>query len=243
VVCLLLPFIVVAQQVVNIESKRYDSRDSALHGEVELLFNLIQNQNRIINFGNKVQVSRHRQENTLLFLAEFNFLQSNNKNLDYNAFQHIRFKRELKPWLSGEAFAQTQFNQQLGLKFRGLLGAGPRIRLIYQDSIKVFIGPMWMYEYERTTDETARNVHNRLSFYLSFLYFKSKNFSFDLVTYYQPDMIDLSNFRFSSEAKLSLQFTQQLAFRLSYSQNYQSVTPSGVPNNFTTIRNSFLYKF
>ncbi|MDZ4666318.1 MAG: hypothetical protein SGJ00_00395 [bacterium] len=70
-----------AQQVINIESKQYDSRDSGWHGNVD--------------------------------------------------------------------FAQTQFNQQIGLKYRGLLGAGPRIRLFYADSMKIFVGPMWMYEYEQ----------------------------------------------------------------------------------------------
>lgn len=231
------------QQVVNIESKRYDSRDSALHGEIELLFNFIQNQNKIINLGSKLNLTRVRQENTVLFLAELNFLQSNSKNLDYNAYQHIRFKRELKPWLSGEAFAQTQFNQQIGLKFRGLLGAGPRIRIFYEDSMKLFVGPMWMYEYERTTDEYARNVHNRMSLYVSFLYFKSSAFNFDIVSYYQPDLIDFSNFRFSSEARLNLKFTTNFSFRISYSQNFQSHPPSGMPNNLSTLRNSFLYKF
>lgn len=238
-----ITFFVQAQQVVNIESKRYDSRDSALHGEAELLFTFIQNQNRIINFGNKLNFTRVRQENTLLFLAEFNFLQSNNKNLDYNAYQHIRFKRELKPWLSGEAFAQTQFNQQIGLKFRGLLGAGPRIRVFYEDSMKLFVGPMWMYEYERTTDEYARNVHNRMSLYVSFLYFKSSSYNFDVVCYYQPDLIDFSNYRFSSEARLQLKFNEHLSFRISYSQNFQSHPPSSIPNNISTIRNSFVYKF
>lgn len=232
-----------AQQVINIETKRYDNRDSSWHGDVELNFNYIQNRNTLINIGNKFNLILKRDVNTYLFISEFNFLQSNSKNLDYAAYQHLRFKREIKPWLSGEAFAQSQFNQQIGLNFRGLLGAGPRLRVFYEDSMKLFIGPMWMYEYESTTDNDAKNVHNRMSLYLSFLYFKTKNFNFDFVAYYQPDLIDFSNFRFSSEAKVEMLFTNRLAFKFSISQNYNSYPPPGIPKNIANIRNAFIYKF
>lgn len=232
-----------AQQVINIETKRYDTRDSSWHGDVELNFNYIQNRNTVVNFGNKLNFILKRDVNTYLFLSDFNFLQSNSRNLDYASYQHFRFKRELKPWLSGEAFAQTQFNQQIGLNFRGLLGAGPRFRLFFEDSMKMFLGPMWMYEYESTTDTEAKNVHNRLSLYLSFLYFKTRNFNFDLVAYYQPDLIDFSNFRFSSEAKVEMHFTNHLSFRFSISQNYNSIPPPNIPKNIANVRNAFVYKF
>jgi hypothetical protein len=232
-----------AQQVINIESKQYDSRDSGWHGNLEFAFNLIQNSNQVISTGNKLNLIHHTADNTLLFLNEFNFVRANNSNLDYNAYQHIRLKHYIKPSLSGEAFAQTQFNQQIGLKFRGLLGAGPRIRLFYADSMKVFIGPMWMYEYEQTTDESLKNVKNRLSLYLSFLYFKERHFNFDIVCYYQPYLIDFSDFRFSSELKAEWLITRKLSFKFSLSQSYNSLPAANNPNNLLNVRNSFSYRF
>lgn len=232
-----------AQQVINIESKQYDAKDTSWHGDIDFAFNLIQNQNQVIAIGNKVNLSHSKNIHTYLFVNEFNFIRANTQNLDYNTYQHLRYKRSIQPWLSGEAFAQTQFNQQIGLKFRGLMGAGPRIRLFYSDSMKVFLGPMWMYEYEQTTDESAKNVRNRMSLYLSFQYYRDKHFNFDVVAYYQPDLIDFSDFRLMSEIKAELGITKKLGFRFSFTQNYNSKPPPGIPNNLLYVKNGFLYKF
>jgi putative salt-induced outer membrane protein YdiY len=240
---LVLALEIKAQQVINIESKQYDSRDSGWHGNIDFSFNLIQNTNQVISTGNKINLMQVQALNTVLFVNEFNFVRANSENLDYNSYQHLRFKRYIKPFLSGEAFAQTQFNQQIGLKFRGLLGAGPRIRLFYADSMKIFVGPMWMYEYEQTTDESLKNVKNRLSLYFSFLYFKEKHFNFDFVSYYQPDLIDFSDFRLSSELKAEWLITKKLSFKFSFSQTYNSHPPANNPNNILNIRNSFSYRF
>jgi len=232
-----------AQQVINIESKKYDNRDTGWHGNMEFLFSLIQNQNQIISLGNKFNIGINKDIHSYLFVNEFNFVQANSQNLDYNSYQHLRYKRAIEPWLSGEAFLQTQFNQQIGLKFRGLLGAGPRFRLFYDDSMKVFVGPMWMYEYEKTTDENTKNIKNRLSLYASFLYFKEKNFNFDFVMYYQPDLINFYDFRLMSEFKAEWLITKKLGFKFTLTQSYNSVPPSGIPNNILNVRNSFLYRF
>ena len=231
------------QQVINIESIHYDKLDSGFQGNAEFSFNLVQNQNQVINIGNKLNFIYQQNIHTYLFINEFNFIRANSLNLDYNSYQHLRYKRVLNKAVSGEAFAQTQFNQLQGLKFRGILGAGPRIRIFYGDSIKIFIGPMWMYEYEQTTDENAKNVKNRLSLYLSFLYFKEKNFKIDMVTYYQPNLIDFGDFRFQSEIKTEWMITSKFSFRFSISQSFNSQLPSGIRNNIFNIKNSFLYRF
>ncbi len=240
---LFISFTVKAQQVINIESKQYDSRDTLWHGNIELNFNLIQNQNQIINLGNKVNLLKNQDIHSYLFINEFNLVRANANNLALNGYQHVRYKRAIKPYLSGEAFGQTQFNEQIGLKFRGLLGAGPRIRLFYADSMKVFTGAMWMYEYEKTTDELVNNVKNRMSFYLSFLYFKEKHFNFDLVCYYQPDLIDFGDFRVLTELKAEWRITQKLSFRFGLIQNYNSFPATGFPNNTLNVRNAFVYRF
>jgi hypothetical protein len=240
---LFLSFVVKAQQVINIESRQYDTQDTLWHGNIELNFNLIQNQNQIINAGNKINLLKNQDINSYLFINEFNLVRANANNLALNAYQHLRYKRAIKPYLSGEAFAQTQFNEQIGLKFRGLLGAGPRLRILYADSMKVFTGAMWMYEYEKTTDELVNNVKNRMSFYLSFLYFKEKHFNFDLVCYYQPDLIDFGDFRLLTELKAEWRITQKLSFRFGLIQNYNSLPAKGFPNNTLNVRNAFGYRF
>lgn len=232
-----------AQQVINVESRKYDVQDSGYHGDIEFSFNLIRNQNEVIALGNKIFLQRNLGINTYLFINDFNFVQANQTNLDYNTYQHFRYKRSISEWLNGEAFAQSQFNEQMGIKFRGLLGAGPRMRVIYADSMKVFISPMWMYEYEETTREEAKKVKNRLNLYISFLYFKEKNFNFDVVIYYQPDLINFSDFRLLSEVRADLYLTRKLLFRLSLSQNYNSMPPPNIPFNTLNMRNSLLYRF
>ncbi len=232
-----------AQQVINVESRKYDQRDSSFHGELEFSLNLIKNQNQFVAFGNKFFLQKNLNVNTYLLLNEFNFIQANQTNLDYNTYQHFRYKRNINPWLNGEAFVQTQFNQQMGIKFRGLLAGGPRIRLLYSDSMKAFIVPMWMYEYEETTLQTEKNVKNRLNLYATFSYFKVKNFTLDLVIYYQPDFINLSDFRLLSELHADMFLTPKINYRVSFSQNYNTNPPPYIPSNSMNMRNSLIYRF
>lgn len=232
-----------AQQVINVESRKYDQQDSSFHGDLEFSLNFIKNQNQLIAFGNKLFLQKNQNINTYLFLHEFNFIQANQQNLDYNSYQHFRYKRNINPWLNGEAFVQTQFNQQLGIKFRGLLAGGPRIRLMDRDSMKAFIAPLWMYEYEETTLEDEKNAKNRLNLYASFSYFKQKTFSLDMVLYYQPDFINLKDFRLLSEVRADMLLTKKLSYRVSLSQNYNTNAPPNIPANSINMRNSLVYRF
>jgi hypothetical protein len=109
--------------------------------------------------------------------------------------------------------------------------------------MKIFTGAMWMYEYEKTTDELVNNVKNRMSLYLSFLYFKEKHFNLDLVCYYQPDLIDFGDFRVLTELKAEWYITQKLSFRFGLIQNYNSLPAKGFPNNTLNVRNAFGYRF
>ncbi|MFN4082857.1 MAG: DUF481 domain-containing protein [Bacteroidia bacterium] len=230
-----------AQQVINIESKRYDRLDSGWHGSSEFNLSYIQNQNKILSTGTKQDIMFIEGINTYLFINDLNFIRVNEKNLDYSTYQHLRYKRTIKPWLHGEAFGQTQFNQQLGLNFRGLLGAGPRIRLVQNDSIKVFVGPMWMYEYEVERPNKRQVVTNRLSLYISALLIKKDLLNINLLGYYQPDVANPKDFRILTELRFDFRITKYLSFRFAGSQTYDSDPPPGIPNNFLNIRNGIVY--
>lgn len=230
------------QQVINFETRRYDTRDTGWTGNLEFMFNLVQNVNQVLTMGNKFDLAYQKDVNSYLFMNEFNFVRANNKNLERNSYQHLRYKKALNPWLSAEAYAQTQTNQMIGLKFRGLLGAGPRFRVFDNDSMKIFVSAKWLYTYEETTDETLRNIKNRLSLYGSLLYYKEKNFSFDLVFYYQPDIIDFSDVLIQSEFKAEWMITRKLAFRFALSENYNSRPPAGYPAHAVGVRNSLVYR-
>lgn len=233
--------VLLAQQVINIESRRYDRLDSGWHGTAEFNLNYIQNQNKIFATGNKLDVMYVEGINTYLFINDINFIRVNNQNLDYNTYQHMRYKRTIKPWLHGEAFAQTQFNQQLGLDFRGLLGAGPRFRLVQNDSFKVFLGTMWMYEYEIERPNKTQAVTNRLSVYLSFVLLKQGIVDINLLGYYQPDVANTKDFRLLTELRLDFRITKALSFRFAGTQSYDSAPPPGIPNNFLNLRNAIVY--
>lgn len=234
---------VIAQQVINIESRRYDRLDTGWHGNIEFMLNYLQNQNKITTAGNKTEVMFNKDLHTYLFINELNFIRLNNTNLDYNTYQHLRYKRHIKDWLSGEAFAQTQFNQQLGLDFRGLLGAGPRFRLLNTDSIKVFLGPMWMYEYEVERPNKKQVVTNRASIYLSFVWINNGYFNINLLGYYQPDVVNPEDYRILSELRLELKMTQRFLFRCTGMQSFDSKPPPGIPNALLNLRNSVVYSF
>ncbi|MEN0004964.1 MAG: DUF481 domain-containing protein [Bacteroidota bacterium] len=158
---------------------------------------------------------------------------------------HLRYNYITTDWLTMEAFSQVQFNEVQEIKVRVLHGLGPRFQLIRNDSLQLFLGSLYMYEYEET-DETEVLVFNkdhRLSSYLSCGVQLKSYLILNHVTYYQPNLQNWSDYRISTETSISVQVNKHIALSVGFELVYDTVPPLTVPRAMYSLRNGITATF
>jgi hypothetical protein len=235
-------FLAVSQSIVHIENKRMLHGDKPFRGNVELGLNLVQNINEIFQTNNNSQLHYYFKKHNLMSLNAFNLNMVNKNRIVSDGFQHFRYGYKITERLTYEAFTQIQYNEIVKIQSRYLNATGGRFKIADKDSIRLFFGSLYMFEREQETTGKL-NFHHRLSNYLSFGTRLANNLHLDLMTYYQPDMANFSDFRFSGEGILEMQFNKRLGFRIISSWFYDSSPPEGIRRTFYTFRNSLKYSF
>lgn len=153
-------------------------------------------------------------------------------------FGHIRYHLKPANAVSEEFFVQAQYDENLSLSSRVLLGAGLRadIRSLVggSDSSSVggwrmFVGSALMYESEKLVGENRGLSIVRLSSYFS-IRFVGSNVSFSSISYFQPRVDDFADLRLTSESEFSSKLGSGFKMALSVVAAYDAVPPGVVEN-------------
>jgi len=163
-----------------------------------------------------------------------------------NGFGHLRYNLKINSVITWEAFLQSQFNKVQEVRFRQLTGTGPRFRVVQKDSIQLFFGLLYMYEYEETSGqvEIVYNRDHRLSNYLSLGFQPTAYLSINHISYFQPNLRDFNNdFRISSETTLDVQLSAKLSLRTYFQLVYDEKPPIGVPRTMYSLTNGLSWRF
>lgn len=235
--------ITLAQQVVHIESRRLLSEEPGWYGSVDLDWEWIHNRGDIFTFENAVQIEYVADPHVFLLLNEVNLLQVENDNAVYDGFQHIRYNYRLERRLVWEAFLQTQFNEVYRVAFRGLAGTGPRFGILDRHQFLLFIGSLYMYEYQRITDVEQVQLSHRISNYVSASWFPAEDIGFHLINYFQPKISDFKDYRVSGELVADFAFRQWLSFRIGGSYFYDVFPAEDVPREYYSVTNGIRIRF
>jgi putative salt-induced outer membrane protein YdiY len=242
IVCCL--FIISTQaQVVNIENRRMEKKEQGWSGQGELSYAYVQNQNSISNLNARTNFLYVHLLHKVMFINDFSFIQSSEGDFENRGYQHIRYNFQKTERLTYEAYAQVQFNQQMRLYPRYILGAGPRYQLVGEDSIKVYVGGSLFAEHEQLRNPTEVNSNERLNFYLSLTFFKIPGVVIDFMAMYQPRLIHPSDRRIQTEIRLDFPISKRLQFRVTANVFNDSRPPTDVPKTFTNVRNGLLFNF
>jgi hypothetical protein len=231
-----------AQQVVHIESKRLKGDKQGYSGNIDLNINFIQNQNDIFQLNNSGQLQYKDSTHSVLLLHNLNLTHLNENKIVNEGFQHLRYSYSVIEFIAFEAFLQSMYNQLVNIKFRGLAGYGPRFKIIDKDSMRLFVGTMLMHEYEQETNGKI-NKADRLNLFTSFGFPIKEKVHFDMIMYYQPDVLRFHDYRLSTEAVIQFKFSKHLYFRFVQSWVYDAYPPEGVRNFFYNFRNGIRYEF
>ena len=207
----------VGAQIVNIEDKRQVRDTTGWFGQADLRANLTRNLSRVFSGGASLRTDHVGPRADYLFLAGYNLLRVSGNNFVHDGFVHLRANRRLAPRLVWEAFAQTQYDKRLRLDLRQLLGTGPRLRFTPSGDSPVYLGLLYMFEYDEFAERTFIYRDHRLSAYLSFQIKLGENGSLSNTSYYQPLLFDFALARISSATTLALNITDRLRFTSSFS--------------------------
>ncbi len=231
-------------QLVNVEKKRIGNEKKGLQGKIDLSINFTKNNSEILLIKNTNHLQYFYKKNKFLLFNEFSRIKADNKSYLNDGFFHFRYNYNFeKSFIVGEAFTQYQYNKVKKLKHRYLIGAGPRFRILDSTNIRLFSGLLYMYEYEMLTINNQTSSKVRLSAYLAFSLKVTDKITFNHTTYYQPHIVDFSNYRVASETNFTFKISDKLAMKTIYTLNYDSEPPTAVDNLFYTISNGLSYSF
>lgn len=226
-------------QIVNIESKRVRREGDGWSGESGVEFFILKEVSTIYAAAGNIQLQVKKDRSLLLFLSEFSFLKADNQDFSNAGFQHIRFNYKLNDLIRWEAFTQGQFNKVRDIKFRGLLGTGPRVKLYDTEIMRFYLASLYMYEYEERQNERLFDRINRLSSYFSYTFDIGKMLFYGTI-YHQPNLADFSDYRIAFQTDLEFEVFEALDFVIRYKLLYDTVPPPGVPNTSYQISNGLI---
>jgi len=231
-----------AQQVINIEGKRFEDPKPGWQGNVEFNFNLVQVQNQIVQGGNKFSIVHHDSLRNWMFVNDLNLVRANGQNLLNNGYQHLRYVSIKDSIIRPEAYAQTQFNQQMDIEFRFITGAGYRFRVVKKKKFFCYAGTSMMYEYERNPGiDPQHNIRNNT--YLSLDFKEIKQLPFSVVVYYQPNIINTDDYRIATDIRFLFLNETHFSFKIDLQYVYDTYPPPGIQRDFYNITNAITYSF
>lgn len=249
----IFPILMIAQ-VVNTEKLRLTGKEKDFQTVADFNFGLSRNKaGQTLRLGTQARLEYERKKSKWMLLGAYNLTQFLNvddpdavpKNFANNAFGHLRYNRKVNKWLTWEAFTQGQWDEIQEIDIRYLIGTGPRFRVKETEESHLFLGALYMLEYEETSPEELNNINKdqRLSTYLSAAWLVNEMISINHVTYFQPNLADFNDFRISSETNLSVKINDYVALKTYFQFIYDSRPPITVPESMYVLTNGLSVHF
>lgn len=230
-------------QVVNIEDRRTEFKDSSgMYERLDLGFNFIKNDKEVISLVGDFQIEFLQNDRLFLSLTKLAVLKAGEESFINSGLQHLRYSYRWNDFFIWEAFGQLQYNEQLSISLRGLVGSGPRFTLDIGKSSSVNLGLSYMWEYDEIS--VTREIHHdsRLNSYIS-ANFKLLPVILSTTAYYQPLFTSIKDYRLTNQTTLSIQLHKKWSLKVAFNLNYDSHLPDNVPDLVYSVTNGVRYRF
>lgn len=219
-------------------------------GKADVTGGLTKNTRSILQLSSGFNVQYHKEPHWLLFFGNLSLLQvtdnGSRQPLLNRGQVHVRYNYDVTQWVVPEVFVQAQYNQIQKIQSRYLFGAGPRARILKNDTMHLFVGALYMFEREEEADVDTVHADHRLSTYVSFSYLWKNYVTLDFTVYYQPRFDDFSDYRISMRSSLSFALSSFLSFITRFSLNFDDRPPVGIERAdmpYYSWTNGFVFKF
>lgn len=166
-----------------------------------------------------------------------------------STFEHLRYRHSLSDLLTLEGFLQHESDPFRRLAFRGLVGAGPRIKVASWQRGTLHFGTAYMSETEQTnsdptTTDSNQNFHrHRWSNYLSLSTALTERVSLGQTLFAQPQFTDFGSIRYFSETTVGIEIEGHLALNLQYIVRYDTAPYQAVPDTDTELKTELEWAF
>jgi len=217
-------------QIVNIEDKRKALDSLGWVGQIDLNGSLTKNKNQVVSVGSSLRLDRLGKRANVLVLADYRLVQVSGRNAVNAGFSHLRYGYELKDGWRWESFTQLQYNEQLDLKMRFLVGTGLRRRLLLKGKSRAYLGVLYMYEYDELIQSEVTYRDHRLSGYLTIRTQLTPSLSLAGTTYYQPRLPNFEFPRISSVANVAISVTSKLRFTSNFTMSHDARVSRDLPD-------------
>ena len=150
--------------------------------------------------------------------------------------------------LSTEVFGQINYDKNILVENRELIGAGTRYKLIDFEKSDITIGTAYMFEHENY-DLPANAVHegevsvSRWSNYVSAFIKINSVLTFGGVIYYQPMFSSFSDHRILNESNLNVALGKSFSLSIDFRLRYDSIPPDGIKGTDTKTSIGIKYQF
>ena len=243
-VLLIITGIPASAQIVNVESRRIQTDTTGWAGSFGGNINLSKNVDQVFSASAFAHLQYKNSKNLYLFLGDYSFLKGAQKKYTDNTFFHLRYNHKFSNLIRWEVFTQLQTNKITKIDNRFLAGTGPRFKLSGSGMLQVYLGVLFMYEYERELVDPPVSHHNvRNSSYLAFTLKPTSNLEIISTTFYQPRLDHLGDFRILNQESANLAITQKLSATINWNYLYDHFPVAGIPKSNYTFSTGFRYAF
>jgi putative salt-induced outer membrane protein YdiY len=237
-----------AHAQVNIEAVRKQLDTTDFGARLRLSLTAYAGNTKGVVYGASGLIGGRLGKNLMFASASSDYSKLGGETTVQKSFTHLRHNYELiQQWLWWEEFAQSETDRFRRIQFRGLLGTGPRYRVLKdKEWLELFVGNSYMLEYtEVDPPESATEpaVVHRLNNYLAVALRPDDRVLLGSIFYYQPRFDEITDAHVLSVSSVEFKVTELLRSRMDLTVRYESHPPTGVERTDMEFKSSLEFKF
>jgi putative salt-induced outer membrane protein YdiY len=233
---------------VNTEKYRKMKDEFGFYGTaaVELDINTGNNDKQEIGLESYLNYNAEKSLTLLILKGTYGFV--NGKDYSDDALAHLRYLYKLSPSLNFEIFGQYDFDKNRLLLDRELLGGGVRLIASESDSIKMWFGLSYFYEYEKydlnnSSVHPPENYSNRISSYITFRLNINENLKLASVVYFQPKIGEWEDLRILNDNSLLVEIAKHIGISIEFNLRLDKRPPDTIKELDTKTKVGITYRF
>ena len=183
-----------------------------------------------------------------LFVIRSNFGWEEGKRFSNEALTHLRHIFRIKTSFQPEFFAQIDYNKEILLSFRGLVGGGVRLVIYKGKKTRFFWGTAFMFEHEKLdtngNDKQEKTVDIiRWSNYISAYININERAQLTWTTYLQPYINNFKDIRILSDTDLIVGLSKYLSLAVGFRTRYDIQPPEEITSLDTALKTGLVLNF
>lgn len=231
---------------VNVEPIRQQLADSGFGARLRLSLSAYQGNTQGMVAGASALLGGRGERHLGFLNASGDYAHFGGETTVHKSFVHLRHNYKLSAISWWEEFVQSETDRFRRIRWRGLIGTGPRFALLKTEALELYYGASYMLEYTAVGSSTEygepRGVH-RFNNYAALTFRAHERINLSTITYFQPRFDEPSDVRVLNVTGVEFQVTELLRSRIDTTTRYESRTAEDVKSTDFEFKSSLELKF